>query len=140
MSTVSNSIITWLKTFDMEVHKKMKFIHTDIQPARVESYALIKEPVIKKKHYLSGREERTEHYTLMARFPSKTDPECVDNTEWGENLENWVEEQNRQGNFPVIEGAKVQNISVTTPFYMGKSDINESVYQLTISIKYMKEI
>lgn len=43
------------------------------------------------------------------------------------------------GNYPAVENAKVQEISVTTPFYLGQSEENDSLYQMTVAIKYMKE-
>ena len=41
--------------------------------------------------------------------------------------------------FPLIEGASVQDIRVTTPFYMGATSTNDSIYEMTIAIKYVKE-
>ena len=137
--TVLNSIIEWLKGFNPHEHAKMKSINTDILAARANSYCLVKEPTINKKTYISGKTIATEHYTLSALFPSFEDTERVANNEWGELLEKWVYEQNKDLNFPVIEGATVKNIDVSTPFYRGKTMDNESVYQMTLSIKYEKE-
>ena len=37
-----------------------------------------------------------------------------------------------------IDGT-VQEIAITTPFYVGVGDMEESIYQLTISITYERE-
>ena len=131
--TVSQSVIAWLGEYDAGN------ISTDIQPAKVKTYSLVKEPIINKKAFVSGKVRFTEHYTLMARLDSQMDSSRIENSVWGESLESWVEEKNKKREFPELEGATVQNVAVTTPFYLGKSEANESIYQLTISITYEKE-
>lgn len=128
--TVSESIITWLREF------KLKKIDTDIQRAGTGRYSLAKEPVQNVKSYLSGKKEYTDHYTFRACMPNA---ECIDNNVFGEELTEWVNEQNRLGNYPVLQDATVKEIRITTPFFMGATSENDSVYQMTIAIKYVKE-
>lgn len=138
--TVSEAIIKWLKTFDPEEYWRMKQVDTDIQSAKVDSYSLVKEPVRNVKNYISGRKAITDHYMIQARLSSLTNTDCIENNGFGEALEDWVSEQDRDKNFPQIPDAVVRSISVTTPFYMGKIDTNNSsVYQLTVAIRYEKE-
>lgn len=137
--TVSESIIKWLKTFDPEEYWKMKQIDMEIQSAKVDSYSLIKEPVRNEKKYITGKSVITDHYMLQARLSSQTNTDRIDNNGFGEALEDWVSEQNKAKNFPDIPEAMVQYISVTTPFYLGRIDTNNSIYQLTVAIKYEKE-
>lgn len=143
MKSVSKSIIEWLEQFqgrgDGENHG-MKNISTDILPARTVSYSLAKEPVINKKTYISGKKVFKEHYCLMARLDSQETAAREINAEWGECLERWVRKQNKSGNYPRIEGAKVRELDITTPFYMGRTDTNNSVYQMTLMIKYETEV
>lgn len=136
--TVSEAIIKWLKEFNHEEYRKINRIDTDIQAAEVESYSLVKEPVQNVKNYLSGKQEITEHYAIMARLSSQTNTDRIENNGFGETLEAWVLEQDRNRNYPVLPVA-VQSISVTTPFYIGKTETNNSLYQMTIAIKYIKE-
>lgn len=136
--TVSEAIINWLKTFDPVEYQKMNRIDTDIQSAEVESYSLIKEPVQNVRKYLSGKQEITEHYAIMARLSSQTNTDRIENNGFGESLEEWVKEQDKNKKHPEI-GMKTQSISVTTPFYIGKTETNNSLYQMTIAIKYIKE-
>ena len=131
--TVSESIITWLREF------KPKKIDTDIQRAGTGKYSLAKEPVQNVKSYLSGKKEYTDHYTFRACMPNQENAECIDNNAFGEKLTEWVNEQNRCGNYPVLQDAIVKEIKITTPFYMGVTSENDSVYQMTIAIKYVKE-
>lgn len=138
--TVSSAIIAWLKSFDPVDYGRMKSIETDVLPAGVASYSLAKEPIINKRTSISGKVTATEHYTLMARLSSQTASDRKENVEWGELLEGWVAEQDRSGNLPEVPGATVRSVNVTTPFCVGNvAGTTDSVYQLTISIKYEKE-
>lgn len=137
--TVLNSIIQWLNTFDPKQYERMEEISTDVLEARINSFSVCKEPVINKKKYVSGKEVVTEHYTLNALLSCFDDAERALNNEWGELLERWVEEQEKEENYPQLEGKTVKHIEVTTPFCMGRTRENESIYQMTIAIKYEKE-
>lgn len=137
--TASEAVIKWLKTFDPVEYWKMKQVDTEIQSANVDSYSLIKEPVRNEKKYVSGKRIITDHYMIQARLSSQTNTDRIENNGFGEALEDWVSEQNRAKNFPQIPDAVVQSINVTTPFYLGATDTNNSIYQLTVAIKYEKE-
>lgn len=136
--TVSKAIISWLQGFNHSDYWKMKRIDTDIQSAQVDSYALLKEPIRNVKSYINGKKEYTEHYTLLARLSSQENREREDNIGFGEALEDWVEQQDRHGNYPEIDG-QVKSIGISTPFYCGATQENNSVYQLTVIIRYEKQ-
>ncbi len=135
--TVSESIIIWLKTFSQE--KQYLKMGTDILRPGTEMYSLAKEPVQNIKTYLSGKKEYTDHYMFRACLPSINNVECINNNVFGETLTEWVNEQNRKKVYPVIENAAVTEISITTPYYLGVTKENDSIYQMTIAIKYVKE-
>lgn len=137
--TVSEAIIQWLMTFDSSEYWKMNQIDTEQQSPTVDSYSLVRAPVQNVKNYLSGRKVYTDHYTIHARLSNQSDADRIDNNGFGEALENWVRGKDANGEFPVLADAKVQSVSITTPFYVGKTDKNDSVYQMTIAIKYEKE-
>lgn len=136
--TVSGAIIKWLKEFNSEEFWKMKHIDTDLMHGDVD-YALVKEPVQNVKSYLSGKKIITDHYMIVARLPSVTNHDCIDNSGFGEALENWVSEQDKAKNYPQIPDAVVSKISITTPFVAGKIETGNIVYQMTVAIKYEKE-
>jgi len=117
----------------------MKKIDTDIQSANADSYTLIKEPVRNVKPYISGRKVYTDHYMIMARLPSQSNTDRIENTGFGEALEGWVRDQDLKENYPELTGAIVSKISVTTPFYIGSTNTNDSLYQMTVAIEYRKE-
>lgn len=137
--TVSEAVIEWLKTFDIKEYRNIKHIDTDMQSAEVGTYALVKEPVQNVKAYMSGRKIYTDHYMIQARLPSNGNADRIENNGFGEALEDWVREKNDKKEFPDCQGKKVHEISVTTPFYAGKTETNNIVYQMTVAIKYEKE-
>lgn len=130
MSTVSDAIITWLKT------NNISKIDTDRQSANTMEYALIKEPTVNEKRYVSGKVIRTEYYQFSARLDSQTDFDRRENGSWFEDLEKWIAEQDASGNFPVIQNADVSKIRVTSSFCLGATQDNNSIYSITIEITY----
>lgn len=137
--TVSESIINWLYGFNSEEFWSMPKIDTDLQGAKVDSFSLIKEPVQNVKSYVSGRKVYTEHYMIRARLSSNLDIERIENLGFGEVLEEYVKAKNLAEEYPNIPDAKVRSIGVTTPFYLGVTENNNSIYQMTIAIQYEKE-
>lgn len=135
--TVSEALIKWLMEFN-EDGRRMKSIDVDKQSAEVESYALVKEPVVNSKKNVQGDEEVTVHYTLMARLANNTNPDRIDNNAFGEAMEGWIEEKNRRREYPDIPKGNVLEVRVTTPFFAGRTETNNSVYQMTVALKYEK--
>lgn len=133
--TISESLISWLKGFNTD-KRRIKKINTGIQPAAVEDFAVVKEPTVNVKKDVFGDEEVTAHYTIMARLPSNTNPDRIDNEAFGEAMETWILDKNRLKEYPDIQGYRVTNVAVTTPFYAGKTETNNSVYQMTVALKY----
>ena len=137
--TVSEAIIKWLKEFNQAEYWKMKKIDTEQQSPHVDSYSLAKEPVQNVKTYLSGKKVYTDHYTFRARLSSSTPEDRIDNNGFGEALESWVRKKDSLEEYPELTDAVVKSIDVTTPFYVGRTDNNSFVYQMTIAIEYEKE-
>ena len=135
--TVSEALIKWLLEFN-EDGKKMGSIDVDKQSAEVESYSLIKEPVVNSKKNVLGKETVTVHYTLMARLANNTNPDRIDNNAFGEAMETWIEEKNRRREYPDIPKGKVEQVRVTTPFFAGRTETNNRVYEMTVALKYEK--
>lgn len=133
--TISESIIKFLEAFEGGI----KRVDTDSLRSEPVSYGLMKEPSQNVKAYLSGKKTYTDYYQFAARFNSKTDTDRIKNQAFMEELAKWIEEQNVQGNYPVLKGYKCSYVGVSTTFYMGKADENTAIYTLTIQIKYETE-
>lgn len=134
--TVSESVIKWLYGFNSAEFWNMQNIDTDIQSSKVDSFSLVKEPVQNVRTYISGRKEITEHYMIRARLSSSVDADRIDNLDFGEALEKWIRKQNALEKYPKIAKVAVKSIETTTPFYLGVTEDNNSIYQMTIAIKF----
>ena len=117
----------------------MKAIDTEQQSPKPDSYSLVRAPVQNVKAYVSGRKVYTDHYTIQARLPNQSNEDRIDNNGFGEALEGWVNEKNNLEEFPSLTDSTVKSVGVTTPFYVGRTDDNSNIYQLTLAMKYEKE-
>lgn len=135
--TIAESIINWLLEFN-EDGKRMEMIDVDRQSAEVESYSLIKEPVVNSTTNVLGEETVTAHYTLMARLADNTNTDRIENNAFGEAMAAWIEEKNEHMEYPAITKGEVLDVKVTTPFFVGRTETNNSVYQMTVAIRYEK--
>lgn len=135
--TIVESLIKWLMEFN-EDGKRMERIDVDRQSAEVESYSLIKEPTVNSTKNVLGEETVTAHYTLMARLADQTNTDRIENNAFGEAMEEWIEEKNDRGEYPTLTKGNVVEVRVTTPFFVGRTETNNSVYQMTVALKYEK--
>ena len=136
--TVSEAIISWLKEFNPDEYRKMQRINTDLMHNDVD-YALVKEPVQNVRSYVSGMKVITEHYQFRARLDSINDNDSLENSAFMEALTCWIEKRNWNKDFPLLQCGTVQEIGVSTPFYLGASNDKKAIYQLTIFIRYIKK-
>lgn len=98
-------------------------------------------PIIKQ--YIDGGSLRqylfaftsTEHY-------SQSDVDNIENSGFYENFSDWLEEQNRIGNLPILEGRNIQEQAVyaLTPGYLFDADDNTARYQIQCQLQYTKEV
>lgn len=134
---VSKSIVEWLKQCEY-IQNGIDF---ELLGAGTDVYALSKVPSNIVETFIDGSQSRTEYYTLLARMDAQLSEERESNDQLLENLETWIDEQNMEGNLPLLE-AKIfcDNIIVSSNFYLFETQENESIYSLTLEIKYRKEI
>lgn len=135
--TIAESLIEWLMEFN-EDGKRMEKIDVDRQSAEVESYSLIKEPTVNSTKNVLGEETVTAHYTLMARLADQTNTDRIENNAFGEAMEEWIEGKNDRREYPTLTKGNVVEVRVTTPFFVGRTETNNSVYQMTVALKYEK--
>lgn len=135
--TVSGAIIEFLKSFSTQAAGQMLHIDTELMHGNVD-YALVKEPVRNIKESVTGDKTITDHYTLQARLPNATNADSMDNNEFMEALEQWVEKCDAERNYPEIPDCTVTSIGISTPFFIGMNGQDHSIYQMTISVVYEK--
>ena len=137
--TVSKALIQWLYGYgNIQIDER---IETDVLAQQAISYALYKEPNAIVDTYIVGSQMRTEYYTFLARRNTQIELERQDNNAFLEELENWIDEKNLNGELPQLDGNRYcEDVSVSSGLYLYTNEDNQAVYALTIQIKYRKEL
>ena len=136
--TVSKALIQWLYGYgNIQIDER---IETDVLAQQAISYALYKEPNAIVDTYIDGSQMRTEYYTFLARRNTQIEAERQDNNSFLEELENWIDEKNLNGELPQLDGNRYcEDVSVSSGLYLYTNEDSQAVYALTIQIKYRKE-
>lgn len=136
--TVSKALIQWLYGYgNIQIDER---IETDVLAQQAISYALYKEPNAIVDTYIDSSQMRTEYYTFLARRNTQIESERQDNNVFLEELENWIDEKNLNGELPQLDGNRYcDDVSVSSGLYLYTNEDSQAVYALTIQIKYRKE-
>lgn len=134
MVNVSEALIKWLG-----VYAKDK-ITTDSLGEDTISIGLFKTPQQSKKEDILGNITYDDYYTYTVRLDSVTDVNMIKNQEYMQSLSDWIEAQNNNKKYPDLKELMCLSVDVSTPFCMGVAEEHSAIYQLTIHVKYRKEI
>lgn len=137
--TVAECIKEWLSQYEQADISDMA---TDFVEGDIGSYAIFKSPNRTENNYLDGSKLITDYYQFFARQPTQNDKERIDNQQFLADLEEWVEEKNFAENYPDLSSAGnyiCEDISISnSATILSQGEIN-AIYQITISIQYLKE-
>lgn len=96
-------------------------------------------PVIKK--YVDGSCKKQELFIFTSR--ESYGPDIINNLNninFYENLVSWLEEKNRTGDLPILDGNReVEKIEILTNGYAFQTDINKARYQIQLRLIYIEE-
>lgn len=105
-----------------------------------DQYGLFKSPNRDKKDLLDGSYEITEYYLFLARLDSVSDTERKESDEVLEDLTYALDDYKLDYNYPEIDKKrKIMDISVTGCPYPMEAENNEILYQMSLSITYVRE-
>lgn len=83
---------------------------------------------------------RQYQYMLLLKSESEIDQQRLTNLNWLDDLSNWLEEKNKDKDFPILEGMEVKNISCANALtYEESEDGSISVYSLQLYVNIRKE-
>lgn len=97
-------------------------------------------PIIKK--YTTGSSQRQYNFILSSIQPYGDIDQNISNLAFYENLEKWIEENNKNGILPIMETGKEANkVEVLTNGYIFDNayDMTTSRYQIQLKLKYFQE-
>lgn len=105
-----------------------------------DQYGLYRAPARDKKEFTDGSYEITEYYQFLARQSSVSAAERKEADEWLEDLGYWVDDYPFMHGFPEIDGGReVTGLSITGAPYVMEAEDREVLYQMSISITYIRE-
>lgn len=134
MVTKSEKIKTWLSGCG--------FFHVqDIDTDRLEEGAdrigVYKQAQRDVTEFVDGSKVVNEYYYFLLR----QDAQLEHDRRWSNNLmvalEDWIEEQDRIGNLPDVEG--IEGVFIANGYYLIDIENDDSVYQVSIGITYHKK-
>ena len=105
-----------------------------------DKYGLFKSPSRDIREYTDGSYEITEHYHFEARQSTISESERKEVDEWLEDLAYWADDYAFNGDFPELDkGRRVVGFSITGNPYPMLADSRETLYQMALSITYVRE-
>lgn len=108
--------------------------------AGADQYGLYKSPGRNKKDFTDGSYEVTENFQFFARQSTLSKSERKEADEWLEDLSYWVDDYSFTKGFPAIDGHReVTSLSITGAPYVMDAEDKEALYQMSISITYIRE-
>lgn len=117
-------------------------IDTNHLGAGADKYGLFKSPSREMVRHIDGSCDITEHYQFFATQGGVSEADRIDSDEFLENLTYQMDDYSAMYEYPPIDGHRtVTNISITgCPYPMEVDNHNEVVYQLSLSITYIREV
>lgn len=132
--TVSEYIVNFLKNYDgIE-------LDTNHVPDGSDKYGLFKSPSRDIKDFNDSSYEITEHYQFLARQKAVSKSERKEADEWLEDLTYWMDDYPYNNSFPPLDkNREVIGLSITGCPYPIEANDKESLYQIQLSITYIRE-
>lgn len=96
-------------------------------------------PVLKR--YIDGSSKRQCQFVFTSKEPYSSDVICnIDNSNFYEEFSNWIETNNKEGIFPLLEeGLEPTQIKVISSPYVITADEDKAIYQVQMNLIYLKK-
>lgn len=116
-------------------------LNVEYIPDKVKAYSINESvgynPIISED--IMGNQERQLLFTFDAKLCWNEEIQNnIENSKHFEDFRNWLEENNRKGIFPNIEG--VYKIEALTNGYIFATNENEAIYRIQCKLEYFKEV
>lgn len=132
--TISQYIVKLLKNYDgIE-------IDTNHMAEGSDQYGLFKSPSREIREYNDTSYQITEHYQFLARQSASSKSQRKEADEWLEDLTYWIDDFPYNYSFPKIDGNReVTGLSITGSPYPMEANDKDTMYQIMLSITYIRE-
>lgn len=141
---MDNQINQWLQTYEpINEIAQIEEIHNERVTDNVKNLALQRTgfETLPLRRITEKGWYRQYQYMLLLKSESEIDEQRLTNLNWLDSLTDWLDEQNRIKNFPILEnGKKVTGVSCANALtYEESEDGAVSVYSLQIYVNVRKE-
>jgi hypothetical protein len=141
---MDNEINQWLQTYEpINEIAMVEEIHNERVSENTKNLALQRTgfEVLPLKYITSRGWYRQYQYMLLLRSESEIDEQRLTNLDWLDSLSDWLDTQNRNKNFPVLEdGKKIVSVSCANAITYQEDDNGAvSVYSLQLYFNVRKE-
>ena len=132
--TISAYIVNLLKNYEgIE-------IDTNHMADGSDQYGLFKSPSRDIRNFNDSSYQITEYYQFLARQSCVSKSERKEADEWLEDLAYWIDDFPYNYRFPPLDkNREVTGISITGSPYPMEADDKETMYQILLSITYIRE-
>lgn len=115
-------------------------IGVDYLDSEATTYSIEKvpcNPIIKK--YVDGSSKRQEQFIFASRESYGEDIfNNLENINFYEKFAEWIEQNNDEGNLPILDNKEALSIELTSNGYAFQTDIDKSQYQIQMKLIYME--
>lgn len=136
--TVTECVKTWLGSYDgVDLDVDIGFLEGDN-----DTYAIYKQPNRNEVAYNDGSKLVTDYFQFFARQSTQIPENRIENEQFLDDLENWVEEENFNEEYPDLSPAgnlECQDIGITSTAAIISQEDDSAIYQLILAVQYLKE-
>lgn len=127
----------YLDTFDNAIKVNVNYLEPDADTYSIEEVPI--SPIVKK--YTNGDSIRQYAFIFTSREPYGADVlQNIDNSGFYEKFADWIEGQNDNEIFPILEGnLEPLAIEVTSTGYAFAVTEDTAQYQINLRLKYLKK-
>lgn len=134
MVTKSEKIKTWLSGCSF---LRVWDIDTDRVEEGAEHIGVYKQAQRDVTEFVDGSKVVNEYYYFLLREDAQLEHDRKLSNNLMAVLEDWIEEQDRIGNLPDVEG--IESVFIANGYYMIDIENDDAVYQISIGITYHKK-
>lgn len=134
MDKITEAINKWLLQYE-KIKEIAEEIHTEELPDDVDVLALQRTGIenLPLKYVSQRGWYRQYQYILLLKKYSEDDIQRIQNLDWLDDLNDWIDKQNNLRNFPKLENKKVKKVSCANAItYETSEDGNISEYYIQL--------
>jgi hypothetical protein len=137
--SIIKSLQDFLETFD-GMDMQPLTVKTDMADEAVSSYSVAPSGNGKISADILGNKTFQNNYVFYAREAAANEVDRQENYDFLEGFSEWLEEQNEEGNLPVLPaGYKTEELRVSNIMLFDVNEDGTGLYQVQLQLEFIKE-